>query len=67
MSYTADQVAALEAAIASGVTSISYSDKRVEYRSLADLRQALAEAKLSVAGLARIKQFRVTTQADKGL
>jgi hypothetical protein len=67
MAYTAAQIAALQNAIASGATTVSYGDKRVEYRSLADMRQILAEAQLSLAGQTRVRQIRMTTAGDKGL
>lgn len=37
MAYTAEQVAALEAAIAQGALEVQYADKRVRYRSLDDM------------------------------
>ncbi len=67
MAYSASQVLALEKAIAAGATTVSYGDKRVEYRSLADMRQILAEMRNEVAGLPRIRQIRMTTSGDKGL
>ena len=67
MAYTAAQVLALEKAIASGTTDVSYGDRRVTYRSLAEMRQILAEMKLDVGGFSRIRQLRVRTAADKGL
>lgn len=37
MAYTAAQLSALQAAIASGALRVSYSDKDVTYRSLAEM------------------------------
>ena len=37
MAYTTAQLNALEAAIAQGVTSVSYRDRTVQYRSLNDM------------------------------
>ena len=39
MAYTSDQLAALRAAIAEGVTSVSANGRRVEYRSLDEMRK----------------------------
>lgn len=39
MGYTLDQYNALKAAIAQGARSVYYGDKRVEYRSLAEMMQ----------------------------
>lgn len=65
------QITALKAIIVSGVNSAGYGDKRTEFRSLTEMRQILngleedlAEA-LGMGG--RIRQIRMTTQADKGL
>jgi hypothetical protein len=67
MTASATEIIALEKAINSGVTEVSYGDKRVTYRSLADMRQLLADMKRDFAGLNRVRQFRVLTRADKGL
>jgi roadblock/LC7 domain-containing protein len=40
MAFTLTQLAALEAAIASGELSVQYDGKKVEYRSISDLRAA---------------------------
>lgn len=42
MSYTQAQLDALRAALASGVTRVSYDGRTVEYRSIADLERAIA-------------------------
>lgn len=39
MAYTMDQLNALRAAIAQGARVVQYADKRVEYRSLAEMQQ----------------------------
>lgn len=64
-------IAALKSVIISGVNTAAYGDKRTEFRSLTELRQILngleedlAEA-LGAGG--RVRQIRMTTQADKGL
>jgi len=65
------QITALKVVITSGVNTAAYGDKRTEFRSLTELRQILngleedlAEA-LGLGG--RVRQIRMTTQADKGL
>jgi hypothetical protein len=65
--YTQAQIDALINAIASGVNSAGYGDKRVDYRSLAELRQILNDAEAEVAGTTRTRQIRVTSPPDKGL
>jgi hypothetical protein len=53
------------------VEGAGYGDKRTDFRTLSELRQILAdlteelEAALGIGG--RIRQIRMTTQADKGL
>lgn len=65
------QIAQLQTVIVSGVNSAGYGDKRTEFRSLTELRQILdglkddLEAALGLGG--RMRQIRMTTQADKGL
>lgn len=65
------QMAALKSVIISGVNSAGYGDKRTEFRSLAELRQILnglqeeLEELLGTGG--RVRQIRMTTQADKAL
>jgi thiamine monophosphate synthase len=38
-SYSAEDLAAIEKAIKSGVTKVKFRDREVEYRSLAELKQ----------------------------
>ena len=65
------RIAAIKSVIASGVEGAGYGDKRTDFRSLAELRQILfdlqeqLEDALGIGG--RMRQIRVTTQADKGL
>jgi hypothetical protein len=62
---------AITTVISSGVNSAGYGDKRTEFRSLTELRQILngleedLAAALGMGG--RVRQIRMTTQADKGL
>jgi hypothetical protein len=49
MTYTLTQRDALKQAIASGVLRISYDGKTVEYRSMAELKQALNEVEKALS------------------
>ncbi|MGY3130105.1 collagenase-like PrtC family protease [Bradyrhizobium sp. USDA 4501] len=64
---TQSQIDALRYAIAQGVQTVSYGDKRVEYRSLAEMLQILNDMENEVAGLVPTRQFRIVSPADKGL
>lgn len=67
MAYTATQLAALEAALASGVLNVRYSDgKSVTYQSVADLKTAIAEVKggILAGSTTRVRQIRM--YSDKG-
>jgi hypothetical protein len=67
----AGQIAQITQLISSGVNSAGYGDKRTEFRSLSDLRQILDDLKQDLAAAlgfgGRIRQIRMTMQADKGL
>jgi hypothetical protein len=39
MAYTSEQLTTLEAAIAQGALEVEYKDKRVKYRSLAEMNE----------------------------
>lgn len=68
MAYTETQRAALQEAIASGVLRVSYDGKTVEYRSMAELREALSEVNRELANAAGTAIRRtVKIYADKGL
>ena len=62
---------AITTVINSGVNSAGYGDKRTEFRSLTELRQILDGLEEDLAALlglgGRVRQIRMTTQADKGL
>lgn len=62
MAFTLAQKQALEAALAAGVTSVSYEGKSTTYRSLAEMRQILAAINSDLAGTVPTRQFRVTTR-----
>jgi hypothetical protein len=66
MAYTVEQVATLEAAIAQGATSVQYADKKVEYRTLADMRSVLNDMKNEL-GLLTGKKRRFFPSFNKGL
>jgi thiamine monophosphate synthase len=63
VAYTEQQRDVLRDALASGVLTVQYADKRITYRSVRELREALAvvEAALAGAAGARVRQIRVTT------
>lgn len=58
-------VAALERALYSGHKSVQYGERRIEYRTLDEMRQALTEARQELAGKRRIR--RATPNYDSGL
>ena len=49
MAYTQSQLEALEAALASGTLRVSYEGRSVEYRSIEELKKAIAEVQASLA------------------
>lgn len=59
--YTLAQLAAIEKAIASGVTSVSYEGKSVSYRSLQEMRLILAEIKRALGCIPRQRRFTPVT------
>jgi len=50
MAFTAQDVANLKSALATGATSVRVGDKLVEYRSLADIRAILQQAEAEISG-----------------
>lgn len=67
MTYTTTQRDALRMAIASGVLSLSYDGKTVTYRSLADLKAALAEVEQGLAkdsGKPQTRQIKIYAEKD---
>lgn len=68
MAFTADQLATLEAAIASGELRVQYSDRSVQYRSLADMI-AIRNTMRDDLGLNGVNgaQTRKVLTYDKGL
>lgn len=59
MSHTQAQLDALKAAYASGVTKMSYDGKTIEYRSMEELKQAIATVEASLSGNAIARPRRV--------
>ncbi|MGE0108257.1 MAG: phage head-tail joining protein [Bdellovibrionales bacterium] len=67
MTYTTTQRDALKAAIASGVLSLSYDGKTVQYRTMAELKAALAEVEQGLArdsGKPMTRQIKVYAEKD---
>ncbi len=67
MPYTTSQREALKQAIASGVLGLSYDGKTVTYRSLADLKAALAEVEQGLAkdsGKPQTRQIKIYVEKD---
>ncbi len=50
MSYTAEDIARLRAAIAKGASQVKMGEEQVTFRSLAEMRSLLSEMEASVAG-----------------
>ena len=63
MSYTRKQLDALKKALATGERRVSFGDKTVEYRSVAELQAAIrsVEAEIARGAGAAKRQIRVTT------
>lgn len=63
MSYTQTQLEALQRALATGEHRVSFGDKTVEYRTVAELQAAIRTVEAEIArgsGTAK-RQIRVTT------
>lgn len=71
--FTMERLEALEAAIADGVLKVKYTDKEVEYRSMADmlLARALIRKKLGLSkncgGTGLFGGTRIIARHSKGL
>ena len=66
--YTEQQLQALRDALANGARRVRFGDREIEYRSVEELKAAIAAAETDVAkncGGPMIRQIRVETQ--KGL
>lgn len=67
MTYTTTQRDALKAAIASGVLSLSYDGKTVQYRSMSELKAALVEVEQGLArdsGKPMTRQIKIYAEKD---
>jgi roadblock/LC7 domain-containing protein len=67
-SYTEQHLQALREALASGEHRVTYDGKSVEYRSVVDLKAAIAEVESQIAraaGKCKSRQIRIST--SKGL
>jgi predicted GTPase len=67
-SYTEQHLQALREALASGEHRVTYDGKSVEYRSVVDLKAAIAEVEFQIAraaGKRKSRQIRIST--SKGL
>lgn len=64
VSYTTAQLKALKKALATGERRVSFGDKTVEYRSVAELQAAIRAVEAGIAhsrGTRPKRQIRVTT------
>jgi hypothetical protein len=62
--YTLEHAQTLREAIASGEHRVTYDGKTIEYRTVSDLKLALAEVEAALAssnGKTKTRQIRVTT------
>lgn len=66
MSFSASDLAKLEAAIAQGVRRVKYSDKEVEYNSFEDMMKARDLIRKEL-GLVDGRFGRILSQHDKGV
>ena len=63
--YTDQQLQALRDALANGVRRVRFGDREIEYRTIDELKQAIAAAEADVAknsGTPMIRQIRVSTE-----
>ncbi len=68
MAYSETQLEALEAALASGMLRVSFEGRSVEYRSVEELKKAIAEVKAAMAASdpVRPRSRIVRTYTNKG-
>jgi hypothetical protein len=67
MAYTEQQLQALRDALANGVRRVRFGDREIEYRSVEELKAAIAAAEAELAKTSdtpTVRQIRVST--DKG-
>lgn len=65
MAWTSADLVALEAAIATGATSVKFADRQVNYRSLAEMLK-LRDLMISALASPKRKRFSTTTYYDGG-
>jgi hypothetical protein len=68
MPYTEQQLQALRDALANGVRRVRFGDREIEYRTIDELKAAIAAAEADVrksSGVPVTRQIRVST--EKGL
>lgn len=65
MAFTTEQIAALEAALASGKSEIEFQGRRVRFRSVDELQRVLAQAKAQDITQTPIRQY--ATYSKSGL
>ena len=64
MPYTEQQLQALRDALASGVRRVRFADREIEFRDVAELKQAIATAEADLAKSTStpvVRQIRVST------
>lgn len=66
MPYTVQDLQALEAAIATGALEVEYADKKIKYRSLAEMQQ-IRNQMLQELGTAPKTPKRIFAQHSKGV
>lgn len=66
MAFSSTDLQALEEAIATGALEVQYTDKRVKYRSLAEMKQIRSMMKREL-GLTDTSKRRKTAVVGKGL
>ncbi|MCC6364945.1 MAG: hypothetical protein IT165_15615 [Bryobacterales bacterium] len=65
MPYTEQQLQALRDALASGVRRLRFADREMEFRDVAELKQAIATAEAEIAkaaGAPVVRQIRISTE-----
>jgi hypothetical protein len=63
--YTDQQLQALRDALANGVRRVRFGDREIDYRTVEELKQAIAAAEADVAknsGTPTVRQIRVSTE-----
>jgi hypothetical protein len=63
--YTEQQLQALRDALANGVRRVKFSDREIEYRSIDELKAAIAVAEAEIAkinGTPPVRHIRISTQ-----